>query len=90
MDDSKVTDIKQIEDFLSSTKNIQFKSLSRKAKYTWINRILDCFKYYALSKKNKGFVRKYIMMITALLRAQVTRFIAVLENATSKINTKHK
>ncbi len=75
MDDSKVTDIKQIEDFLSSTKDIQFKSLSRKAKYTWINRILDRFKYYALSKKDKGFVRKYIMRITALSKAQITRLI---------------
>lgn len=75
MDDSKVTDIRQIEDFLSSTKDIRFKSLSRKAKYTWINRILDRFKYYALSKKDKGFVRKYIMRITALSKAQITRLI---------------
>ena len=75
MDDSKVTDVKQIEDFLSSTKDIRFKSLSRKAKYAWINRILDRFKYYILSKKDKGFVRKYIMRITDLSKAQVTRLI---------------
>lgn len=75
MDDSKVTDVKQIEDFLSSTKDIQFKGLSRKAKYAWINKILDRFKYYSLTKKSKGFVRKYIMRITALSKAQITRLI---------------
>lgn len=75
MDDSKVTDVKQIKVFLNSSENIQFKGLSRKANYAWINGILDRFKYYSLSKKDKGFVRKYIMRITALSKAQITRLI---------------
>jgi hypothetical protein len=75
MDDSKVTNVKQIKSFLNSSKDIQFKGLSRESKYTWINKILDRFKYYALSKKDKGFVRKYIMRITGLSKAQITRLI---------------
>ncbi len=75
MDDSKVTDIKQIKVFLNSPESLQFKGLSRKANYIWINGILDRFKYYSLSKKDKGFIRKYIMRITALSKAQITRLI---------------
>ncbi len=75
MDDSKIVNIQQVKFFLQSSRNIQFRGLSRKVKYTWINKILGRFKYYSLSKKEKGFIRKYIMMITALSRAQVTRLI---------------
>ena len=75
MDDSRITDIKQIKVFLNSSQDIEFKSLSIKDKYIWINEILDRFKYYSLSKKDKGFVRKYIMRITAISKAQITRLI---------------
>ena len=76
MDDSKITNIKQIEVFLKSSENIRFKSLSRKAKYTWINNTLNRFKYYSLSKKDKGLIRKYIKLITGISKAQITRLIS--------------
>lgn len=45
------------------------------SKYKWIEERLKRFKYYTLTKKEKGVIRKYIMRMTGFSKAQVNRLI---------------
>ena len=55
---------------------MKFTALSKKEKYQWIDEVLTKFKYFSLSKKDKGIVRKYIRKMTGMSAAQTTRVIA--------------
>ncbi len=77
MNDKHIVNIAQIEEFVKVGNIINFKIKNRKEKYEWINSTLTKFKYFNLSKKNKGFARKYIMSITGMSKSQLTRLIAL-------------
>lgn len=76
MNDSHISSITQIKEFLKIDKAIRFKALSKKQKYQWIDKVLTKFRYFSLRKKDKGVVRNYIMRMTGLSKSQLTRLIA--------------
>jgi len=75
MDDSDLKSVEEIRLFLESTAPIRFKGANRLSKYNWIEETLKRLKYYSLTKKDKGIVRRYIMRMTGFSRAQVSRLI---------------
>lgn len=76
MDDSQITTLEQIKVFLKSSKDLQFKGLSRKEKYTWIEQTLERFSYLSLTKKDKGMLRDYMASMTGFSQSQLTRLIS--------------
>lgn len=76
MNDSHIFSVAQIKAFLKIDSTIKFQALSKKEKYEWINDILTRLRYFGLSKKDKGFVRKYILKMTGLSNSQLTRLIS--------------
>lgn len=76
MNDSHMVSITQIREFLKLSKHIEFRGASRKGKYAWIEKVLLRFRYYALKKKEKSVLKKYIMQMTGYSDAQLTRLIA--------------
>lgn len=76
MDDSRIISIPQIKEFFKISENIEFKASSRKEKYEWIEKVLLRFRYFALRKRDKTAVKKYVMQMTGFSDAQLTRLIA--------------
>jgi len=75
MNDSHITNINQIKEFVKINEEIKFKGQSRSGKYQWTEEVLNRFRYFRLSKKDKSTVRKYIIKMTGYSDAQLTRLI---------------
>ena len=75
MNDEYLVTIKQLERFVQSSVGIVYSRAKRKAKYSWVDKILTRFMYKTLSKKNKMVVRAYLIRITGYSRSQLTRLI---------------
>jgi len=76
MDDSQIKTLEQIRLVLKSSRDIDFKGLSRDGRYAWIEGVLNRFNYFSLGKKEKGVIKAYILRMTGLSRAQLTRLVA--------------
>lgn len=75
MNDSHIISIAQIKSFLKIDQAIKFKAVSKKEQYAWIDEVLTKFRYFNLVKKEKGILRDYILKLTGLSCAQLTRLI---------------
>lgn len=75
MDDSGIQTVAQLRRFLAASKGWKFNGLSRLDKYAWIEGAVRRFKYFSLSKKDKGPVREYMMLATGFSRPQLNRLL---------------
>jgi hypothetical protein len=75
MNDSHVITITQIRKFLQVSQIIEFKGVSQKEKYTWVENTLTRFRYFSLEKRDKGIVKKYIMQLMGLSDSQLGKLI---------------
>jgi len=80
MNDSRITNINQVEELIkvvdkNKENNIKFACHSRKERYAWIDQTLRKFGYFSLRKKEKGIVKKYLMSMTGMSDAQITKLI---------------
>ena len=79
MDETKLTTIAQIEQFLAATPEIEFTGIADGAdveRYAHVSRVLKRFDYPARSKRERGVLRQYMCRTTGYSRAQITRLIA--------------
>jgi hypothetical protein len=75
MDDSEATSLEQIRVFLEGSGEVRFNGQRREEVYAWTEQTLVRHRYSALSRREKGLVRRYVACMTGLSRAQVTRLI---------------
>jgi hypothetical protein len=75
MKDGERLSLEQIRAFLGGSKEVGFKAASQKELYEWTERTLCAQEYTGLGRNGKGLVRRYIVKVTGLSRAQVTRLI---------------
>jgi transposase InsO family protein len=75
MNDSHLTSITQIREFLKFSGVIEFSGASLKEKYLWLDTVLNRFNYFKLCKKDKGVVKSYVMKMTNISDAQLGRLI---------------
>lgn len=75
MDDSHIVSIEQIREFLETSALVNFKGVSRKQKYQWVENTMNKFRYLKLGKNDKGIVRNYIIQMTGFSPAQAGRLI---------------
>jgi len=87
MNDSKLNRLAQIKSFLSETEAVEFNRKSKKEAYSWIEETLSRFHYVILSKKEKGWIRRYLRKVTGYSRAQMTRQIHQYRN-TGQVSVK--
>ena len=76
MDDSEATSLEQIRAFLAGSGEVRFSGQRRQEVYGWVEKTLLGQQYASLGRPDKGLVRRYIVRMTGLSRAQVTRLIA--------------
>ena len=66
----------EMQQFLEAGATLSFAGTGRKAVYALIQRTLRAGPYPALSRKDKGVVRRYLAKVSGLSRSQITRLIA--------------
>jgi transposase InsO family protein len=75
MNDGQLQTIEQVRQFLGGSEAIEFRGLTAKEKYYWIEEVLIRFKYHRLKRVEKGVIRRYIEKVTGYSRSQVSRLI---------------
>ena len=75
MDDKAVKTLEQIRIILKTSRDLEFRGLSRDEKYKWIEEVLARFNYFSLSRKAKGEVKTYLERMSGLSRSQMTRLV---------------
>jgi len=76
MNDSHITTVAQITEFIKVGRDIKFQGTSKKEKYQWIEKVVMRFRYFSLKKKERSIVKEYAMKMTGYSDAQITRLIA--------------
>jgi len=75
MDDSHATSLEQIRALVAANSVVRFTGQRRQEVYEWVEKTLVRHQYNTLRKLDKGVVRLYLVQMTGLGRAQVTRLI---------------
>jgi transposase InsO family protein len=74
-DDSLLNTTGNLKMFLEGTLPITFQPLRKEDRSKWIRSTLVRFKYLALSRQEKGILRRYLMKVAGMSRAQMTKHI---------------
>ena len=75
MDDSRLTNVSELADFLESTKGFSLKLEGLAETYQFIDQTVDRFKYLSLKRKEKRVVLTYLRKVTLYKKAQLMRLI---------------
>src|SRR5713101_5730552 len=65
----------QMREFVKGSRSLGFSAPQREGVYGFIERILKAQKYQRLSRGQKGIVRSFLVKMSGLSRAQVTRWV---------------
>jgi transposase InsO family protein len=76
MNDGQLQTVEQLRQFLDGSDGVEFRGLTAKEKYYWIEEMLIRFRYHCLKRSEKGVIRRYLQKVTGYSRAQVSRLIA--------------
>ena len=76
MNDRNLQTVEQVRQFLEGSEAVEFRGLTAREKYYWIEEVLIRFKYHLLKRDEKGVIRRYIEKVTGYSRSQVSRLIA--------------
>ena len=76
MHEAEKLSLEQIEAFLNASQEIRFEGETQKQIYHWIEQVLRRQEYQQQSRRARGLLRSYVIKMTGLSRAQVTRLIA--------------
>ena len=68
--------IEQLEAFVAGSAPVDCKPLDRESAYDFVRRTLVAFDYHRLGKADRGCVRRYVVKVTPLSPAQLTRLVA--------------
>jgi hypothetical protein len=67
--------LEQIREFVEGSRSIGFSAPKREAIYEFMERVLKSQQYRRISRGQKGIVRQFLVKMTGLSRAQLTRWI---------------
>jgi transposase InsO family protein len=76
MDDTQVNTLEQVRKILSNPREIKFRGADRGQRYAWIETVLKRFRYLTLPRRDKGQLKAYLLRLSGLSRAQLTRLVA--------------
>ena len=76
MENTEKLSLEQIRVFLQASQEVRFEATQRREMYDWMARTLCYQEYWKQKRTTKGLLRQYMVTMTGLSRAQVTRLIA--------------
>ena len=75
MDDNHIISVSQLTELVKFGKCVKFNSNNKQQTYEWIGRTLGRFHYFSESKKNKGVIKNYIVIMTGYSDDQIKKLI---------------
>jgi len=75
MDNLEQLTLAEMEEFLTTNRHVTWSAVEGESAYGLIERVLKALQYRRLSKGQKGLVRGFLVKVTTLSRAQMTRLI---------------
>lgn len=75
MKNTHISSIEEVEEFLQGNHKISFSIPSKKERYKLIKNVLFKFKYRKLNKKEKGFVKNYLVKLTGYTEPHTKKLI---------------
>ena len=75
MKNTHISSIEEVEEFLQGNHKISFSIPSKKEQYKLIKNVLFKFKYRKLNKKEKGFVKNYLVKLTGYTEPHTKKLI---------------
>jgi transposase InsO family protein len=81
MQDGGKLSLEQIQEFLKASQDWQFEGRERQQIYEWVTSLLRQHRYGQQGRAAKGLLRRYLVKMTGMSRAQMTRLIAQYEEA---------
>ena len=75
MNDTQLTTLSEIKEFLTGSRMFNFQADSTAKTYEWIQMTLIRFCYKTLSKRDKSILKLYLQKVTDYSRPQLTRLI---------------
>lgn len=76
MDDNHIISVSQLIELVKFGKCVKFNSHNKDQTYEWIGRTLGRFRYFSESKKSKGIIKNYIVIMTGYSDDQIKKLIA--------------
>ena len=77
MDDNHIESVTQLKELVKLGNGVKFNSSNKKQTYEWIGRTLGRFRYFSESKKSKGIIKNYIVVMTGYSEGQIDKLIAM-------------
>src|SRR5215831_11167228 len=65
----------EIKEFVTTNRQVGWSALERESVYAFIERVLKAQQYRRLKKGQKGVVKNFLVKVTGISRAQMTRLI---------------
>jgi hypothetical protein len=75
MDDSEMSTLDQVRQFLEGTNQVGITIPSKVVCYDWVRRVLIRFKYLSLRRSERGVLLLYLCRVTGYSRAQANRMV---------------
>lgn len=75
MNDDHLMSVAQLTELVKHGNCVKFKSNDKGQTYEWIGKTLGKFRYFSESKKNKGIIKKYIILLTGYSEGQIDKLI---------------
>ena len=76
MQDEEKLNLEQIREFLKASQDWQFEAKGRPQIYEWVTSVLRQHRYGQQGRAEKGLLRRYLVKMSGMSRAQMTRLIA--------------
>lgn len=75
MNDEGIGSVAQLEELVKLGRGVEFAGKDRDEIYAWVETALTKFRYHRESKKNRGIVKRYLVMMTGYSEEQVDKLI---------------
>jgi len=75
MNDDGISDVEQLGEIVRLDSPVRFSGKGRTEMYAWIESTLARFRYHGELKKNKGIIRRYLILMTGLCGSRIDKLI---------------
>lgn len=75
LDLERLRTLDEVRDFMAGSAPVDFRFVERAHAYDFVRRVLVRSRYHRLPRSDKGLIRRFLVKVTGLSRAQVTRLI---------------
>ena len=75
MNDNRIKTLGQVRQFLDGTVNVEFAIDTKAKRYEWIEETLSRFRYFKLSKSDKGLLLGFMEKVSGYCRIQIKRLV---------------